>query len=112
MKEPKLYGTIALICLSILLTVFLLSLSVDKMMLDPSMVLGMITAYLIALISFLVSTLVYSLKSLKSKESISKQEVDMYPLFHHMHEEHNLILTESELAEIIHIVQYIQKEGK
>lgn len=108
MKEPKLYGITIPTCLLILVLAF----SVNKMISEPSLALGLFTASVIALISFLASMLSYFKKSLKSKENTSKQEVDMYPLFHHMHEEHNLILTESELAEIIHIVQYIQKEEK
>lgn len=106
MREPKLYGIITSICLSLIL----LTAAVHRMISDPSLVLALFTASVIALISFLVSILSYFKKPLKSKENTSKQEVDMYPLFHHMHEEHNLILTESELAEIIHIVQYIQNQ--
>ena len=106
MRKPKLYGIITSICLSLIL----LTAAVHRMISEPSIVLALFTASVIALVSILVSILIYSTKPLKPKETALKQEVDIYPLFHHMHEEHNLILTESELAEIIHIVQYIQNQ--
>lgn len=104
MRKPKLYGIITSICLSLIL----LAAAVYRMISEPSLVLAILTLSLVALISILISILIYSTKSLKSKENHTERHIDTYPLFHHMHEEHNLILTESELFDIINVVQHIQ----
>lgn len=53
-----------------------------------------------------------ALRRLKIKPREECDVIDLYPLFKHLANEHNLILTDSEIFDIIHIVQQMQKEDQ
>lgn len=108
MKEPKLYGIITAICLSLLLLIT----AIHRMMSEPSVVLGLFTASVIALISILVSILIYSVKSLKSKENNTSQAIHLYRLTNYIVDKYEKIPTISELNDIIHIVNNIKEKEK